>query len=251
MINFFQAILLGVIQGVAEFFPVSSSGHLVLAQLALGLQEAPFTFDILVHFASLLAVIIFFFPQIKKLKLHQLFLIGLANVPVAVVGLLISNHLELLFGSKWIVVAGLLITGLLNLSIHSRLQKQTRPDNLSWSKAGLIGVFQALAIIPGISRSGSTLFASTNSGLSRERAFEFSFLISIPAILGANFLQLFKDQVGFSQLLSQPSWIAGGLTAFFVSLLSLRLLRQMIKKAQFSLFAYYCFGLALISAFVI
>ena len=246
--NLIQTLLLGFIQGLAEFLPISSSGHLVLTQLLLGINPPPYLFDILVHLGTLGAVAIFFWDRIKKIDFNYLKHLLLATLPLLVLGFLARNQLTALFSSKSLVLGCLLITAGLNFATHHQLK--TKPQNkgkfkLDWKKTLLIGLFQALAIIPGISRSSSTLFAAILLGYPRKQAFEFSFLISVPAILAANLYQLTQLKIP-QNLLPTQLLILGAVTAFLTGLLSLKLLKKLIKKTQYNWFGWYCLSLALV-----
>ncbi|MGD9129171.1 MAG: undecaprenyl-diphosphate phosphatase [Candidatus Woesebacteria bacterium] len=249
-----QAILLGIIQGITEFLPISSSGHLVIFQQLLGHAEPQLTFDTFLHLATLLAIIIFFFAEIIKIRKKSLVLLIIATIPITIFGLLINHYGEFLFSSIPLVAITLGITGIINLltdrKLEKRKQEQKTKTEIKRSDALIIGIFQALAVIPGISRSGSTLFASINQKLDRQTAFNFSFLLAIPAILGAVILQSIKlYQQGFN--IAQPiNFLAGGIAAFFSGLLSLAFLNFVIKKARFEWFALYCITLSVITMFL-
>jgi undecaprenyl-diphosphatase len=250
--NLFQVLLLGFIQGVAEFLPISSSGHLVLTQQLLNINPPPYFFDIVLHLGTLGAVLIFFWSKIKQLNRNYLLHILIGTTPLLVVGFFASNQLTALFSSKLLVLGCLLITAGLNFATHRQLQtgsnknlNKNSDSPLDWKKTVLIGIFQSLAIIPGISRSSTTLFAAILLGYRRQKAFEFSFLMSIPAILAANLYQLWQLEIP-QTLIPTHLIIIGALTAFLTGLASLKLLQKLLKQAQFSWFGWYCLILALI-----
>lgn len=246
--NLIKALLLGLIQGVAEFLPISSSGHLVLAQQLLDINPPPYFFDVAVHLGTLGAVLIFFWPKLKQISLNYLLQILIGTTPVLIIGFLVRNQLTALFSSKLLVLGCLLITASLNFATHHLLQTTpTGNSNYSpnWKKSTLIGIFQSLAIVPGISRSSATLFAAILLGYPRQKAFEFSFLISIPAILAANLYQLWQLDVP-QTLIPTHLIIIGALTAFLTGLASLKLLKKLIKQTKYNWFGWYCLILALI-----
>ena len=188
MLSVWQAILLGLLQGLTEFLPISSSGHLVIAQQLLGINGPMLTFDIAVHVGTLAAVITVFWQDVKQLirkpicKTMLLLIIG--TVPAVLAALLFGDIIEAMFSSLEVVAVALVVTGVL-LLFSDRLQGQGRLEDMGYGKALIVGLFQAAAVVPGLSRSGSTIFGSLLGGLNRTDAARFSFLLSIPVILGA------------------------------------------------------------------
>lgn len=252
-----EAAILGAVQGLTEFLPVSSSGHLVLAQHFLGITEPSITFDVFLHFATLLAVFIFFWKDIFKLRLHDYLKIGVSSIPAVVVGLLFKDQLEQLFSSPLLVAGALLFTAALMFVADGLLQraaldpvtvskdetkgdvKEIGLDMVSFKQACIIGIFQAVAITPGISRSGSTVAAGIFSKVRREAAFRFSFLMSIPVILGASLLQGLESlQAGLTDVYP-AQFLVGGVMAFSFGLASLGLFKFVIKNARLRIFGWY------------
>lgn len=239
----FEAVILGIVQGATEFLPVSSSGHLVLTQSLFGWQHPDLTFDIWLHFSTLLAVVIFFWKELWSLTKKELLVIAVASMPAAVIGLVFDDAINDLFGSTRIVAFTLLLTGIFNIA-NSRIIKNQdadkEPTSVSFKQGLVVGLFQALAIIPGISRSGSTVFAGSLQGLDRLKAFRFSFMLSIPVILGASLIQFLKiAETGFVDVVSL-NFILAAAAAFVTGLASLNIFRYLIKKARLDLFGYYC-----------
>jgi undecaprenyl-diphosphatase len=245
----FKAILLGIIQGIAEFLPISSSGHLVLVQNWLNIHPVPFLFDVVVHFSTTLAVIYFFRQQIKNLSKQMLLKLMVGSIPIFIIGFFLESKISDLFALGIVAAGGLLITSLFNFITAHYLNQNNKKDKLSLVDALTIGIWQTLALIPGVSRSGSTLMGSALTNQTKETAFEFSFLLSIPAILAANLYQLFKlTQTN----IDQPNWsyiLIGGVSSFVISLLSLKLLKQLIQsqKKRYHLFGWYCLILGIVS----
>jgi len=256
--NFHEVLLLGFIQGLTEFLPVSSSAHLVIFQKILGFEEPPVFFDILVHCGTLLAIIIFFKKElrdiliktvkailsgkIKRIPLIVWFVI-IGTVPAVIFGLVLNKFIEIIFNSLLIVGLGLMITSIL-LFFTSTIENDDKIKPLTNFKALLVGLFQALAILPGVSRSGSTVSVGVLIGLRRKEAFNFSFYLAIPAILGALILQtgnLANLEYDFL------SGLTGLLTAFFCGLLSLKLFRIFFLKGRMFYFAAYCCFLSVAS----
>ena len=188
-----QALILGLVQGVTEFLPVSSSGHLALFQYWFNFQESLLFFDVFLHAASLIAIGWFFWPHIKQLKLKDYWLLIVGTLPAVGVGLLFQDTIEAFFSLPLLVGLALIITGLINAQSQRLLKSLPKePIPLNEKKAFVIGFFQSLALTPGISRSGTTLFGSFSQKLNKEQAFTFTFLLGIPAILGANLFQVIQ-----------------------------------------------------------
>ena len=261
MMNPLQAVILGIIQGLTEFLPVSSSGHLVLFQHLFGLEEPELFFNISVHMGTLAAVIIFFWQEIRsvltsvirfpgmlsrkevtlghiwedeELRLAALIIIG--SVPTAIIGLLFHRVAERLFSSVFLVGCALILTGILLLLTRWLPKDGKEIREFSIVDALVIGVMQGLAIIPGISRSGSTIATGLFLGLDKETAARYSFLLSIPAIVGAEILSL-KD-VSFQAF--DIVTLLGTLTAGVVGYGALTLLLYILKRGQLHFFVPYC-----------
>lgn len=265
-----EAIVLGVLQGLTEFLPVSSSGHLVLMQHFLGIKESQVFFDVMLHFGTLGAVVIVYYQLIGSLvrtgfsalfqanfyrhpkitisntpHLRLLWFLLLGSIPTGLIAILFKDSLEAIFGKPMVVAAMLIVTGLiLQLSRFGQKQIQAETPIRTWHTP-LIGITQGLAIIPGISRSGSTISIALLLGLSPQVAAQYSFLLSIPAILGAVILKL-KD-VG--EITIAPTVIiAGTLTSFIVGYIALRALLVILNRGRFAIFSYYCFALGIAAA---
>jgi undecaprenyl-diphosphatase len=263
-----QAFILGLIQGLTEFLPVSSSGHLAIAQAFMNVKEGALEFTILLHAGSLLAVFLAyrktviavikaFFGMIAdlfkekslmirkdKYRLYVLLLI-VGSIPAGIAGLLFEDKLSEIFVSIIVVSCMLYITGgLLILGEKMGKKNQKRISQLRFKNAFAIGLFQAAALIPGISRSGSTMVGGLFSGLKKEDAVEFSFLLSMPAVLGATLIEM-KDIFALSSTATSVSaMIIGFLTALIVGYLSIKLLIFVVKKERLKYFAYYCWAVA-------
>lgn len=245
--DFYQAIILGVIQGLTEFLPVSSSGHLVIAQsLIPGFSQPGVLFDVILHAGTLLAVVLYFRKRIISLDKRMFLFLMLGSIPAGFVGFLFKDFLEDLFSNPQAVGVALLATGVMNWAVDTvkrKTHKQSLPlrgneKRIGWVDTVVVGVFQAIAIIPGISRSGSTIFAGVWQGIKKEDAAEFSFLLSIPAVGGAIFLQLL-DYNGDS--FNYIFYLSGAVTALVVGYASIGLLMKLLVQRYFKIFAVYCF----------
>jgi undecaprenyl-diphosphatase len=244
--DYLQSIVLGLIQGLTEWLPISSSGHLVLAQRLMNLT-VPVGFDVMLHLGTLLSVVIFFWRDIKKIlvsvfnrdvrdenfKLFTYILIG--SVPTAVIGFFLMKFFESLFLNIRAVGVGFLVTGLLLLL--SRFWNNNK--KLSWKSSLLIGTVQGVSIAPGISRSGSTISTGLFSGVKREDVFKYSFLLSIPAIIGATIMEY-----GSADMNDLCTCSAAGLVvAAFVGYFAIKAVKKILISDKFYWFAAYCFVL--------
>ena len=267
-----EAIILGILQGLTEFLPVSSSGHLVLLQQLLGLKEAELFFDVCVHLGTLAAVIAVFHREIKNIvlalprllttagkkdralseiesdpELKMALLIVIGSIPTALLGLVFSGIADRLFSSVLIVGLMLILTGLLLWLTRWPIKGSRLPgiDRLNPKNAFLIGIVQGLAIIPGISRSGSTISIGLLLGIEREMAARYSFLLSIPAIVGAGLLSLKDSFYEIDVSIEIP--LVGAVTAAIVGYASLIALLQVVKKGGLHMFAPYCWLVGLLA----
>ena len=248
-----QTALLGLVQGLTEFLPVSSSGHLFLLEKYLQINDRGLTFEIMLHLATLLAVLVFFWPQIKKLTKNQLLAILIATLPMIPLAIVAQPLVLLVSQSSQLIGLALLLTALINWLSHRQLQQKNKNSSNSNStgQAGTafnIGCWQALAIFPGISRSGITLFASLKNRLSADQAFNFSFLLSIPAIIGASIFSFIQSPTTVSDLLSfdqYQSLVVAMLLAFASGYLSLKLLKNVLHQRRLLFFSLYCLVLGL------
>lgn len=270
----YQGIVLGIIQGLTEFLPVSSSGHLVLGQNFFGITEPALSFDVSVHIGTLFAVLVVFSQQIKAIfvslgrlirsaglsigsmdrikqavkedgdiRLAALIIVG--SIPTAIIGLILRNYVDLLFSSLLIVGSMLLVTGTFLWFTRLTPSGGKKVKEIGFGTALFIGVCQGLAVMPGISRSGATIAAGLFSGVERETAARYSFLLSMPAIVGAELL-MFKDSfatgigINFITLLST-------LVSFIVGTLALVVLMRIVRKGRLHMFAPYCWALGVIT----
>jgi len=251
-----QAILLGLLQGITEFIPVSSSGHLVLVPWLLGWPEPELVFDTVVHWGTLLAVLAFFWRDWVDLitawlrgllrwdwsdpaaRLMWLLIVG--TIPAAVLGFLLEDFFESLFGEPaWVSVFLLVTAGLLALS--ERFGSRSREiGDLGWFDSLMIGLGQAAAIAPGISRSGATIATGLFRGLERPTAARFSFLLSTPIILGAGLFQLLDLASAPDRLAQVPALVAGFLAAAISGYVCIAALLRYLQRGRLYPFAIYC-----------
>ena len=240
-----EVTLLSVLQGIAEFLPISSSGHLVLGKNLLGMQELGMRIDIFLHVGTLLAIFAFYFAIIWRIIMNlewsYMLKVVVSAVPAGIVGVLFKDQLEAAFVSPKMVGAALIFTGVV-LSATRFLPKGEK--DVSFGRAILMGLAQAVAILPGVSRSGMTLAAARASKVEAEKSAEFSFLMSAPPIAGAALLELLKSlkESGAAET-AEVSWgltIYGCLLAAVVGYFSLKILLKSLKGRWFWLFGPYC-----------
>lgn len=263
--TFLEAIILGIIQGLTEFLPVSSSGHLEIGTVLLGVKSKDnLLFSIVVHGATALSTIVVFRNDII-LIIKDIFKfewndsvefslkIILSMIPVGVVGILFEEKIESFFGGQILLVGSmLLLTGLLLLFTFF---KGKTSGSVTFSKAILIGMAQAIAIMPGISRSGATISTALLLGVDKEKAAKFSFLMVLIPILGATLLKI-KDLIETPELaadISSISLFAGFIAAFTSGLLACKWMISIVKKGKLIYFAVYCFiigGIAIIASLI-
>lgn len=264
----FESIFLGALQGLTEFLPVSSSGHLVLMQNLLGMEEPALLFDTALHAGTLLAVFIYFRKDIQlMLKEGSRFALDLfrreatwknldenhyaglvlwtiiGTVPTGLIGIFFKDQLELLFASVPVVSLMLLVTGTFLLATRWIPERYSRRIKIGLITALAVGMAQGIAIIPGISRSGATIVCGLFFGLAREQAARFSFLLSIPAILGAVVLQMDAEGMG---KVGGIAILAGFVAAAIVGLIALKILVNLVRKGRLAYFAPYCWLIGLI-----
>lgn len=270
--NILNSILLGLVQGVAEFLPISSSGHLSLFQNLLGMGglaelEENALFNVLLHFATLVAVIIAYWSDVRDMVVEawrlvtggkkrghepnvpmrrQILMLIVATLPLAIV-LPVHNKIEMLGAYPWFVGIALIATGLL-LFVSDRMPRgsKTEKDMTLWD-ALVIGLCQAVATIPGLSRSGTTITAGMSRKLERPYAVKFSFLMSLLSVTGAVGLKVLDVISGGADLSQLPLYLVGMVVAGVVGYACIRLLQKIVSKGKFGGFAYYCWAVGVLA----
>jgi undecaprenyl-diphosphatase len=256
--EWFEAIILGLVQGLTEFLPVSSSGHLEIGKVLLGVEATDdLMFTTMVHAATVLSTIVVFRKQILDLfkglfkfkyndQTDYVFKIALSCVPIMIVGLFFKEDVEALFGSIKVVGFALLLTSALLFfsDLASRRDKVTNPasesrNGISYWQAFVVGLGQALAVIPGLSRSGTTISTGLICGVRRDVMAQFSFLMVLIPILGESFLELVGGEFSASSVGALPL-VLGFLSAFVSGLFACKVMIALVKKAKLSWFAIYC-----------
>lgn len=261
MIEILKAVLLGIVQGITEWLPVSSTGHMILVDEFVKLnfsQTFISTFLVVIQFGSILAVLLIFFKKLnpfdsskskveKKETLSLWAKVIVAVIPSGIIGVLFEEDIDRLFFNSTTVALALIIYGVIMIVIENRDKKPAVSDfsEVSYKLAIGIGLFQCLALIPGTSRSGSTIIGATLLGASRYVAAEFSFFLAIPTMLGASLLKLVKTGFAFTGF----EWLVlgvGSVVAFVVSVIVIKFFMDYIKKHDFKAFGYYRIVLGII-----
>lgn len=269
--SFWNAILLGFIQGVSEFLPISSSGHLSILNNLFGMSTAEnghMFFDVLLHLGTLISIAVVFWKDIvamfyevfgflgvgpaagerkRRYPAARLFLmILLSTLPLALI-LPIKDELETLYYHSIFIGAALILTGCMLYVSDKMVPGKKSETSMTVFDALIIGLCQCAAVIPGLSRSGTTITAGIATGLKREFAVKFAFLMSIPAVLGANLLSLFDALEEGIDWTLMPAYLAGTLVAAVSGIASIRLLRLISRKGRFGGFAYYCWVMGVLT----
>ncbi len=248
--TFFQAMILAVIEGLTEYLPVSSTGHIILGSWLMGIHTDPFVKDytVMVQFGAILAVLVLYVRRfLLNVKVYPIVLAGF--IPAAVIGLAVKSHIDQILGSVWIVGSTLLLGGiLLVLTDHWISRHQVRVKRLEEVKplsAFKIGIFQCLAFLPGVSRSAATIWGGLHQGLGLVTATEFSFFLAVPTLTGATFLKGIK----IVDTLTRDQWeilFYGNLVSFVVGLVAIRFFIRLIERYGLRHFGYYRIVLGLI-----
>ncbi len=272
--TFFNAILLGLIQGLAEFLPISSSGHLSLFQNFFGLQTAEQSnlfFDVLLHLGTLIAVVIYYWedirgmvlefiqmcqelagkrstrPTVEAMDLRRLILLIIVGTLPLLLVLPVKSKVEGLYSNTVFIGFALLVTGALLYFSDQIGRGRKGVRSVTLVDALLIGLAQAVAVVPGLSRSGSTISAGLTRGLDRKFAVRFSFLLSLPAVLGANLLSLVDAAKAGIDLGLMPVYIVGVCVAAMSGYAAIGVINRMSARGKFGMFAWYCWGAGIIT----
>ena len=252
-----EAIILGILQGLTEFLPVSSSGHLVLAQDLMGIKAPGIAFEIVVHAATVMSTIVVFRKEIWTLlaglfkfrynsETEYVLKIALSMIPILIIGIFFKDKVEALFGSGRVIVGSFLLLTALLLVLSQYLK--TREKTLKYGDALLIGLAQACAVIPGLSRSGTTISVGLMLGVKKDEVAKFSFLMVLIPILGEAFLQLASGELSAESTgIEVLPLISGFVAAFLAGLFACKVMIALVKRTKLTGFAIYCLIIGLIS----
>ncbi|MFW5991772.1 MAG: undecaprenyl-diphosphate phosphatase [Halanaerobiaceae bacterium] len=239
-------VILGIIQGLTEFLPISSSGHLVIFQRLLGFDTGQLTLNVFLHFATLIPVIIIFWDDIrditlwKREKRYFTTLLIAGAFPTALIGFFLRDVFAVIYTSLYTTGFMLLITGLIIFLVEKIEVRKKNLTDFKYYNAFLVGIAQGLAILPGISRSGSTVAASLFQGLKREDAARFSFVLSIPVITGASLLEMREISVTGLNMEILLATATGMLAAALAGYLAIKYFLRVLKQKKLIIFSYYC-----------
>lgn len=251
--NIIEAVILSIVEGLTEFLPVSSTGHMMIAENLMDMQSSDFlkTFTVSIQLGAILSVVVFYFRRffdfesenrsgLSGWRLYVLMIFG--ALPAAVVGLLCEKYIDRLLDSTWVVVVMLFVGGVLMI-LFDRERYGGRERKIVIPQAVMIGIYQCFAMIPGTSRSMATILGGMQQGLSRKQAAEFSFFLAVPTMLGATFLKLFKsfrDDSVRQQLMDNVNiLIIGNVVAFVVALLAIKFFVSFVSRYGFKVFGIY------------
>ena len=256
--SIWEAIVLGIVQGLTEFLPVSSSGHLELAKSILGVEAADdITFTIVVHGATVLSTIVVLWRELMRLlqgvfrfrwnqQMQYVMKLIVSMIPIAIVGFFFRKQVESLFVSNILLVGAMLLLTALLLYFASRVPMGKEGKQPSFLAALIMGVGQAVAVLPGLSRSGTTISMGILSGVSRAEAAKFSFLMVLPPIIGANLLDIVDGDLAASAV-SGNALLAGFLAAFISGVLACRAMISLVQRRGLRGFALYCLVVGIIA----
>jgi undecaprenyl-diphosphatase len=241
----FNYIILGMIQGITEFLPVSSSGHLVIMQRILGITQNQVAISVILHLGTAFALVVFFFKDILKLftEPKSLKLLFITTLITVIIGLWGKDFFESFFVSAVPVAIALIVNGF--ILIPTKQFMKNKKDGLDYKDAAVLGLTQAIAIIPGISRSGITISTLLFRGIDRENSFRFSFLAAIPVIFGAAIFE--AKNIDLAIKAEVGHLLVGFITSFLVGIISLKILKIILDKAKLYYFGYYCIIIGIVT----
>ena len=242
------AIILGIVQGLTEFLPISSSGHLVLLERIFGIKSNLIFLNVVLHLGTLLAVVIYYRKRLWEYIKHpfckEVRYLIIATIPTVIIFLLFRTFIEDSFGGDYLVM-GFLVTAVVLIICNWIMSRKTTFNRFDYKTAIMMGVFQGLAIMPGVSRSGSTITSGVVMGCNKKEVADFSFLMSIPVILASLVFELFKLDGGSLGIGALPL-ICGFVFAFVFGLVAIKCMLKLIEKAQFYWFSIYLVILSLV-----
>ena len=236
-----QTIIIGIVEGVTEFLPISSTGHMIIAEKLLNIESSEFVkmFTVCIQFGAILSVIILYWKKFLQ-SIDFYFKLFAAFLPAAIFGLLFKKYIDIMLDSVFVVAVSLIVGGIVLIFIDKLFKSESESDNqeISYPKAVIIGCFQVIAMIPGVSRSAATIIGGLSQKLNRKNAAEFSFFLAVPTMFAASVLKLFDvyKQINYDNI---KILLLGNLVAFIVALLAIKGFINYLVKHGFRIFGYY------------
>ena len=242
--SWIEAVIIAIVEGLTEFLPVSSTGHMIITQSLIGVESTEFVkaFTVIIQFGAILSVIVLYWKRFfQTMDFYLKLLIGF--IPAGILGFLFSDYIDYLLENVMVVAISLVLGGVLMLFVDKWFKKPKEDEVVTYKNAFFIGLFQCVAMIPGVSRSMATIVGGMSRGLSRKMAAEFSFFLAVPtmaAATGYKMLKLFSSEEGFIMLKENIGvLIIGNIVAFVVALLAIKFFIEFITKYGFKLFGWY------------
>lgn len=237
--TWFEAIIIAIVEGITEYLPISSTGHMIITEKILGMGSTDFskTFIVNIQFGAILSVVVLYWKRFfQSFKFY--YKLFVAFIPAAILGLIFNDEIDAMLENVVVVAISLLAGGIFLLFVDKIFSKTSEDQSITYSKAFKIGLFQAIAMIPGVSRSAATIIGGMSQKLNRTAAAEFSFFLAVPTMLAASSYKLFKN---YESITSDniAMLIAGNVIAFFVAMLAIKTFINYLTKHGFKLFGYY------------
>lgn len=251
--TYLAALILAVIEGITEFLPVSSTGHMIIASTFMGISENPLTknFEIVIQLGAILSVLVIYWR--KFLTSFQFYLkLGVAFLPAAIAGFILNDYIDCLLSNIWVVIVSLFLGGIILIFVDKWFKNAgcTEEQEMTWFQGFKIGCFQCLAMVPGVSRSASTIIGGMVVGLNRKNAAEFSFFLAVPTMLGASAKKL-MDSHKTIQADDALILLFGSLVAFIVALFAIKSFITFLQRYGFKWFGYYRIGIGVVLAIAV
>jgi undecaprenyl-diphosphatase len=246
----FQAIILAIIEGLTEYLPVSSTGHMIIGAAVLGIADHPFTkiFEVNIQFGAILAVLVLYWKKfLQSFDFYKRLFV--AFIPAAIIGFILDDLIDSLLGNVMVVAVSLLLGGIVLLFIDKWLENNENKEIPTYKNSFIIGLFQCLAMVPGVSRSAATIIGGMVQGLNRKSAAEFSFFLAVPTMAGASALKLLKGYMKGNLNFSRDEILLltiGNLVGFIVAILAIKFFIGFLQKHGFKVFGYYRIALGII-----
>lgn len=241
--SWLEAFILAVVEGITEFLPISSTGHMIITSAILGIKNDPFTkvFEVSIQFGAILSVVVIYFQRFFK-GLDFYFKLFVAFIPTAILGLLLKKKIDLLLENVWVVAFSLLVGGVILLFIDKWFAKNEveGKEEVDYKAGFIIGCFQAISMVPGVSRSAASIIGGLTQNLTRKAAAEFSFFLAVPTMFAATAKSLWDEKDLIMESTNKiPLLLFGNVVAFIVAILAIRFFIGFLTKHGFKMFGYY------------